>query len=114
MKFTDTMSSFKYMGGSLPIHMAMLYYGWLITHEGFPLVKLNEECKRVKEVPKLDNDDIHNMMKAHMMCIFVICANKLLNFQTRIDASYLLVFLRYAYIFVYMLALLYCQMKTKL
>jgi hypothetical protein len=66
------------MGGGLPMHTAMLYYGWLISNEGFNLIDLNERCSL--QFPKLDLDDVKYMIVAHAVCIFVISANKLLSF----------------------------------
>ena len=92
MKFTDTMSSFKYMGGSLPMHVAMFCYGWLISHDGFPLIKLNTECEN--DFPKLNLDDVKYMQLAHIVCISVMIAHKILTFQKKYDASYFLEFLK--------------------
>ena len=66
------------MGGGLPMHTAMLYYGWLISNEGFKLIDLNERCSL--QFPKLDLDDVKYMIVAHAVSIFVISANKLLSF----------------------------------
>ena len=60
------------------MHMAMLYYGWLISHEGFSLIGLNEGCSL--QFPKLDLDDVKYMIVAHAVCIFVISSNKILSF----------------------------------
>ena len=56
MKFTDTMSSFKYMGGSLPMHVTMVYYGYLLNHEPFSFIQINRDCKL--SFPKLDIEDV--------------------------------------------------------
>ena len=105
MKFTDTMSSFKYMGGALPMHVAMLYYGYIISKEESFLIELNKKCKN--DLPKLDDEDVTYMMMAHSVCIFVITVKKLLSYQKSFNAGFLLEFMKQFYIFTYVFALLY-------
>ena len=77
MKFTDTMSSFKYMGGALPLHAAMLYYGLHISQEDEYIYRLNKECEHT--FTKMDLDDVDYMMIAHIVCICVMAASTVLR-----------------------------------
>lgn len=111
MKFIDTMASFKYLGGALPMHVTMMIYGYLVYTKEYELIWINPDC--TNELPKLSLEDVLYMMIAHSVCVFIMSFRRILGFfqAKNCKAIYFQEILKITYVAVYLLAILYTQLQ---
>ena len=93
MKFIETMASFKYIGGRLPMHVTLIVFGYLIytkEQSKYELIWINPAC--TNEINKLSLEDVLYMIVAHSICVFIISIRWIMRSRpltSKIKVSYL-------------------------
>ena len=100
MKFQDPLTTLQYMGGAIPIHIAMLVY---CLDEYSTNTSFFSSCRSTNFV-QLNYDDVIYMMISHALCIIF----KLTQLSIKGDKfQYLKLSLKHLNLTIYMLAILF-------
>ena len=103
MKFIDPLATLQYMGGALPIHIAMLIYCidelWSNEHHF-------SKCRR--KFSKLNYEDIVFMLISHSVYVIFLITKFCMKKET---SKYLSVTLGHLNMTIYMMAILYVMHK---
>ena len=104
MKFTDTLATLQYMGGTVPNHFSMLLYGIYAWSHYWKDLDCNEIRKKLfphmEEFQIRNYDAILDMIYVHSICIIIFFIGKLLS-KKNDYASYLKTTLKVIRITVY-------------
>ena len=103
MKFIDPLTTLQYMGGSLPISVAMFIYS---IDELTSNTEHFNKCR--SKFSKLHYEDIVYMMISHLLNIAFLLAKFMLN---KDDNKYCWLTLQHLNLTIYMMAILYVQHK---
>lgn len=108
MKLVDPLSVMQFLGGSLPIHLSMLFYSATILFVVEPKVKCWYGFRGHKAATIFD--DVKVMFAAHIICILAMIVKSQCKPSTDGGAT-CRTFLKFSYIFTYIFALCYIVLE---
>lgn len=108
MKLVDPLSVMQFMGGSLPIHLSMLYYGFTILYVVRPDVKCWYGFRG--NTTKSLFDDVWVMFVVHIVCVCSQLLKGCCNTHSDFGATFRTL-LKFVYVFSYLFAIVFITEK---